>query len=60
MDVLLLLGAWLIGLAVILGALSASSMRVVAQYEKGVVFRLGRARSVREPGLAEAAANTAE
>ncbi|UFS99648.1 SPFH domain-containing protein [Nocardia huaxiensis] len=51
MDVLLLLAAWLVGLGVVLGAVAASSVRVVAQYEKGVVFRLGRARAVREPGL---------
>ncbi|MEY9948030.1 SPFH domain-containing protein [Kitasatospora sp. GAS1066B] len=38
---------------VVLGVLFlASSVRVVQQYERGVVFRLGRVRSkVREPGL---------
>ncbi|MEV4315488.1 slipin family protein [Actinocrispum sp. NPDC049592] len=30
----------------------ALSVRIVTQYEKGVLFRLGRVRSVREPGLA--------
>ena len=29
----------------------AMSVRVVQQYEKGVLFRLGRVRGVREPGL---------
>ena len=29
----------------------ALSVRVVQQYEKGVLFRLGRVRGVREPGL---------
>ncbi|WUD62941.1 slipin family protein [Nocardia sp. NBC_00511] len=29
----------------------SAGVRVVAQYERGVVFRLGRVRSVREPGL---------
>ncbi|MFC5177160.1 slipin family protein [Nocardioides taihuensis] len=35
---------------VVLGLL-ALSIRVVKQYEKGVVFRLGRLHGVREPGL---------
>ncbi len=30
---------------------AALSIRVVTQYEKGVLFRLGRVRDVREPGL---------
>lgn len=29
----------------------SASMRVINQYQKGVVFRLGRVRRVREPGL---------
>lgn len=29
----------------------SASMRVINQYQKGVVFRLGRVRKVREPGL---------
>ncbi len=37
-------GLILIGLAL--------SVRIVTQYEKGVLFRLGRVRKVREPGLA--------
>ncbi len=31
--------------------LAAMSIRVVTQYEKGVLFRLGRVKDVREPGL---------
>ncbi len=39
--------------AVIVAALilAALSIRVVNQYEKGVLFRLGRVKDVREPGL---------
>jgi regulator of protease activity HflC (stomatin/prohibitin superfamily) len=41
------------GLVVLVLALVglAMSLRVVRQYERGVVFRLGRLQSVREPGL---------
>ncbi|MFK4084895.1 slipin family protein [Kribbella sp. NPDC020789] len=39
-----------ITLAVIV-ALLAASLRVVTQYERGVLFRLGRMKAVREPGL---------
>jgi regulator of protease activity HflC (stomatin/prohibitin superfamily) len=41
------------GLVVLVLALVglALSLRVVRQYERGVVFRLGRLQSVREPGL---------
>ena len=40
-------------LAVVIVALfvAALSIRVVTQYEKGVLFRLGRVKDVREPGL---------
>jgi regulator of protease activity HflC (stomatin/prohibitin superfamily) len=44
---------WIV-LAVVLGLAAlvlAASMRVVDQYEKGVLFRLGRVIAVREPGL---------
>ncbi|MFE3254101.1 slipin family protein [Nocardia sp. NPDC059091] len=51
MDVLYLLMGWLAAFAVIAGIGLAAGVRVVAQYEKGVVFRLGRVREVREPGL---------
>ena len=38
-------------LAIIVLALIASAVRVVQQYERGVVFRLGQVVGVREPGL---------
>ncbi|MFA1543460.1 SPFH domain-containing protein [Actinomadura monticuli] len=31
--------------------LLAMAVRIVKQYEQGVLFRLGRVRGVREPGL---------
>jgi regulator of protease activity HflC (stomatin/prohibitin superfamily) len=40
-----------ISLAVIILILLAFGLRIVQQYEKGVVFRLGRVIGVREPGL---------
>ena len=40
----------LVVLVVVVGGL-ALSIRVVRQYERGVVFRLGRLQEVREPGL---------
>jgi regulator of protease activity HflC (stomatin/prohibitin superfamily) len=49
MDVLLLS---LVSLAVLFGAVWATSVRVVQQIERGVVFRLGRAqREMRRPGV---------
>ncbi|MFJ9365245.1 SPFH domain-containing protein [Nocardia sp. NPDC101769] len=51
MDVLYLLMGWLAAFAVIAGIGLAAGVRVVTQYEKGVVFRLGRVRAVREPGM---------
>ena len=46
-------GGGVAGLIVLVVALVgvALSLRVVRQYERGVVFRLGRLQSVREPGL---------
>src|SRR6184192_3590110 len=41
---------WLIVAAVVIVAL-ALSIRIVKQYEKGVLFRLGRVVGIREPGL---------
>ncbi|WP_442943033.1 slipin family protein [Nocardia sp. NBC_01503] len=38
-------------LVVVAGMTAASGVRIIAQYEKGVVFRLGRVRAVRDPGL---------
>ncbi|WP_084478564.1 slipin family protein [Nocardia jejuensis] len=52
MDVLFILLAWLAAVAVIAGVVAAAGTRVVAQYERGVVFRLGRVRTVRDPGIA--------
>src|SRR5512141_2246505 len=48
------MSGWLIALVVVavlvlLGL--ALSVRIVQQYERGVLFRLGRVRGVREPGL---------
>ncbi len=46
MNLLLIIIAVLILLAL------ALSVRIVTQYEKGVLFRLGRVKTVKEPGLA--------
>ncbi|MEC3915911.1 SPFH domain-containing protein [Nocardia sp. CDC160] len=43
--------AWLAAIVVIGGVALASGVRVVAQYERGVLFRLGRVREVKEPGM---------
>ncbi|MEV6769776.1 slipin family protein [Nocardia sp. NPDC051030] len=51
MDVLYVILAFLAVLVVVGGMVISSGVRVVAQYERGVVFRLGRVRAVREPGL---------
>jgi len=42
----------LIIIAVLILLALALSVRIVTQYEKGVLFRLGRVRTVKEPGLA--------
>jgi len=45
-------GWWvLLGVVVVVLVLLAMSVRIVKQYEKGVLFRLGRVVGVREPGL---------
>jgi len=49
MEGVVMTALW-ITLAVIV-ALLAASLRVVTQYERGVLFRLGRMKAVREPGL---------
>lgn len=41
----------LVAVALVVILLGWLSIRIVKQYEKGVVFRLGRLRGVREPGL---------
>ncbi|MGW3280389.1 slipin family protein [Nocardia rhamnosiphila] len=47
MNVLVIVGAVVVVVLIILWL----SVRVVTQYEKGVLFRLGRVIAVREPGL---------
>jgi regulator of protease activity HflC (stomatin/prohibitin superfamily) len=45
-------GWWvLLGVVVVVLVLLAMSVRIVKQYERGVLFRLGRVIGVREPGL---------
>ncbi|WP_067719192.1 slipin family protein [Nocardia yamanashiensis] len=51
MDVLFALLAVLAVLVVTAAVVTLASIRVVAQYERGLVFRLGRVRAVRDPGL---------
>jgi regulator of protease activity HflC (stomatin/prohibitin superfamily) len=48
MEALLVVG---IIAAVVAGMLLALSIKVVKQYERGVLFRLGRVHALREPGL---------
>ncbi|KAA8877506.1 slipin family protein [Nocardia colli] len=51
MDLLAVIGS-IVGVgAIVGGVLTAASARVVAQYEKGLIFRFGRVVSTREPGL---------
>ncbi|WP_433714656.1 slipin family protein [Nocardia sp. CA-084685] len=51
MDILGVIGA-IIGVGAIAGGvLTAMSARIVAQYEKGLVFRFGRVVGTRDPGL---------
>ncbi|MFL6222223.1 MAG: slipin family protein, partial [Actinomycetes bacterium] len=45
----LLIALVVVAVLVLLGL--ALSVRIVQQYEKGVLFRLGRVVGVREPGL---------
>jgi regulator of protease activity HflC (stomatin/prohibitin superfamily) len=42
---------WLLGIAVVVVVLLALSIRIVRQYERGVLFRFGRLVGTREPGL---------
>ncbi|MFG1792038.1 slipin family protein [Nocardia sp. NPDC049149] len=51
MDILVVLSSIIGAGAVIGGALTAASARVVAQYEKGLIFRFGKVVATREPGL---------
>lgn len=51
MDILSVIGA-IFGVGAIAGGvLTAMSARIVAQYEKGLVFRFGRVVGARDPGL---------
>jgi regulator of protease activity HflC (stomatin/prohibitin superfamily) len=51
MDILGIFGV-VVGAGVVLAGIAfGASMRVVEQFERGVVFRFGRVRAVREPGL---------
>uniref|UniRef100_UPI002453D5D3 slipin family protein n=1 Tax=Nocardia brasiliensis TaxID=37326 RepID=UPI002453D5D3 len=51
MDFLTIVGS-IFGLGAVAGAIAtATSARVVAQYEKGLVFRFGRVIATRDPGL---------
>ncbi|WP_433193597.1 slipin family protein [Nocardia sp. CA-107356] len=51
MDILAIIGAIFGAGAIAGGVLTAMSARVVAQYEKGLVFRFGRVVGTRDPGL---------
>jgi regulator of protease activity HflC (stomatin/prohibitin superfamily) len=51
MDILGIFGV-VVGIGAVLGGIAfGASMRVVEQFERGVVFRFGRVRAVRDPGL---------
>jgi len=51
MDALLSLLAFLIPLLVVLFAIAGSAVKIVQEYERGVIFRLGRLVGARGPGL---------
>ncbi len=51
MDNLLGLLAFLVPLAVVLFSVAGSAVKVVQEYERGVIFRLGRLVGARGPGL---------
>jgi len=42
---------WLIGLAIFLAIVIASGIRILREYERGVIFRLGRLIGAKGPGL---------
>nr|WP_246024103.1 slipin family protein [Nocardia yunnanensis] len=42
---------WLAAIVVVAGIALGAGVRVVAQYERGVLLRLGRVRAVKEPGM---------
>ena len=45
------LSLWILAAALLLGVAGALSIRIVQQYEGGVLLRFGRFVSVRRPGL---------
>jgi regulator of protease activity HflC (stomatin/prohibitin superfamily) len=51
MDALLSLLAFLIPLLAVLFAIAGSAVKIVQEYERGVIFRLGRLVGARGPGL---------
>src|SRR5438270_13211730 len=51
MDLVTLLVIAVIVVFVILGLIALSGVRIVNQYERGVIFRLGRLQGAKGPGL---------
>src|SRR5450756_1421891 len=51
MDALLGVLAFLIPLLVVLFSIAGSAVKIVQEYERGVIFRLGRLVGARGPGL---------
>lgn len=52
-GVLVVMGYLLVGVLLALLVLLGSSVRVVTQYQRGIVFRLGKAQQeIRQPGVA--------
>lgn len=51
MDALLTLLAFLVPLIVILFSIAGAAIKIVQEYERGVIFRLGRLVGARGPGL---------
>src|SRR5438552_4111798 len=51
MDVLVSLLGFLVPLGIVLLTLLGAAIKIVQEYERGVVFRLGRFAGVRGPGL---------
>ena len=42
---------WVLGVLVVVGVVASFSLKVLREYERGVVFRMGRARPLYGPGL---------
>src|SRR5262245_34128503 len=45
------MSTWLVGIAVAVVVFGLAGLRIANQYERGVVFRLGRYQDIRGPGL---------